>query len=613
MNSQDNAPSSARDPAMAPAPEAAAAAEPGPLAPRERRLVQALAVAASLALLIAWRAIDAQAAWFAAPALRTAWISVAIGAPLAMALLLRSPTPPAAWVAGAALALLLAGLGWHTGAAYLPDRGLYLGGHYAPYVLCLTLALVLLLPYLQGLGRPAPRWSYALLYQRLWNNVLVVATALVFTLLAWLLLWLAAALFKLIGFAALAELLDEDVVVFPLLGLLLGLGLTIGRGQPGATRAAARLVPDLARLLLLPFNLLLLSFALALLVGDAARLWEAGHGAGLLLTMVAVQVALLNASWQRGIAPGVDGRLWHLLSCAALLTLPLFAGLAAYALALRVAQYGWTLDRLYGALVVFAALAFGLAYALMALGGLWRRDGQLARLADFNRAALLALGGLLLLTQSPLLDLRQIAATDLRERLAGGAAPWDDGDLRYLRYRLGKPGLDALQALAAAPAVREDADRQQAIANALAGDAARPEQRSLRLSDALASGQIRRLPAQVTVPPAVLALAEPMAQPRRHGRGCFAADALCAFVAIDLDRDDDVEWLYIAAWADECHAYAADTRDGQAWYWLGPLQREQACTAQTLAAALDAADVRALRPQFDDVRLGPNTWKLGGR
>ena len=50
MNSQDNAPSSARDPAMAPAPEAAAAAEPGPLAPRERRLVQALAVAASLAL-----------------------------------------------------------------------------------------------------------------------------------------------------------------------------------------------------------------------------------------------------------------------------------------------------------------------------------------------------------------------------------------------------------------------------------------------------------------------------------------------------------------------------------------------------------------------------------
>ncbi|WP_116431113.1 DUF4153 domain-containing protein, partial [Klebsiella pneumoniae] len=46
----------------------------------------------------------------------------------------------------------------------------------------------------------------------------------------------------------------------------------------------------------------------------------------------------------------------------ALLVAPLYVFVAAWALWLRVAQYGWTVDRLQGALAVLVLLVWSLGY-----------------------------------------------------------------------------------------------------------------------------------------------------------------------------------------------------------------------------------------------------------
>src|SRR5690606_39717959 len=93
------------------------------------------------------------------------------------------------------------------------------------------------------------------------------------------------------------------------------------------------------------------------------------------------------------------------------------------ALGLRIGQYGWTVDRLWGVLAasVLAAHAFGYAWAALS-----RKDPWLAKLEPVNVTAALLGVALVLLANSPVLDPQRIAAHSQVERLLDVKSAPDD-------------------------------------------------------------------------------------------------------------------------------------------------------------------------------------------
>jgi hypothetical protein len=142
------------------------------------------------------------------------------------------------------------------------------------------------------------------------------------------------------------------------------------------------------------------------------------------------------------------------------LILPLPAGLAVWAIALRVGQYGWTPERLFVAAMAGLAIGYGLSYAFSALRKSWRADIRSVNV--INALAVLAVAALWL---TPLFDAERIATNSQMARFAASGDP-AVLDLWALDQwgRAGAVARAELQVLAAQPG-------QQALADVLAGNA----------------------------------------------------------------------------------------------------------------------------------------------
>jgi Domain of unknown function (DUF4153) len=156
-------------------------------------------------------------------------------------------------------------------------------------------------------------------------------------------------------------------------------------------------------------------------------------------------VVLINAAFQDGeSAQDVAAPIRFSARIAALLLLPLVL-IAAYALSLRVGQYGWTVDRLVAAFYLLMAASFAIGYFWAALRG----SPWLARVAQVNVVAAFILLILMLAIFSPLLDPARISVNSQMAQLASGKIPADTFDYEYLRFEGKRFGSEALKQLAA--------------------------------------------------------------------------------------------------------------------------------------------------------------------
>jgi hypothetical protein len=132
---------------------------------------------------------------------------------------------------------------------------------------------------------------------------------------------------------------------------------------------------------------------------------------------------------------------------AAALVLVPFVLIAAYALWLRVEQYGWTVARIATAATTLVALTYAFGYAIAAIsslrGGVW-----MALLARVNVAAAFLVLGVLLLLFTPIADPARLAVNTQLARLESGAVRANAFDFDYLRQEGGRWGRDALNTLA---------------------------------------------------------------------------------------------------------------------------------------------------------------------
>ena len=370
-------------------------------------------------------------------------------------------------------------------------------------LVCLALAIGIAAPLFQagreGGFRPL---AYPLAHDHAWTNAVLWCLSWAFVGVVMLLSFLLAALFDLIGIKLLRDLLDKEWFWRGLVGLAFGLGLALLREQRrivGLLQNVAMLVLGvLAPVLAVGLGL----FLVALPFTGLQPLWEATKATTPILLACAVGALLLvNAVIGNG---GDDAPRNRVLRWAALVLavaiLPL-VGIAAIATGLRIGQYGFTPERLWGLTFVIIASVVAVAYLASVIRG---RGGWAERVRPANLHLAMIVCGVALLLATPLVSFNAISTRDQVARLESGKVSPDKFDWAALAFDFGEPGRKALERLRASG---NAAIRAKAVEAAKAEgryDLARNEP---SFDIVAAAKRIRRLPQGAAVPNELIDLA----------------------------------------------------------------------------------------------------------
>jgi len=329
-----------------------------------------------------------------------------------------------------------------------------------PAFALLTVA-ALPVPFLIAAARTSWR-DYPALFLEAWSIVLRGAAAAAFTGLVWLVIYLSDEVLRIVGIDAISRLLAHEVVPMVLTGAVFGLGMAVIYDL--AELLSPYVVLRVFRLFLPVVLAVMAVFLIALPFRGLDGLAGGLSPAALLLTMVAGGVALVSIAIDQTDADATQSPL--LLRCAKglALVLPVVAGLALYAIWLRLADYGWSPERLFILLVAAVGLAYGLVYALAVLRG----AGWMERIRQGNIRVALGIIALAALWLMPVLNAERISAQSQLARFEATSRA-ELLDVYALRS-WGKPGAEVIAVLeetAKAPG-------QEALAAVLAGQTGGP-------------------------------------------------------------------------------------------------------------------------------------------
>lgn len=474
------------------------------------------------------------------------WITFALALPPALALMVRSLRDPMFWQHAAllvvALALVASWAAWSVSGA--PDlvRGAVLG----PFGVAVGYGLFIALPFLQRRLHHR-RWAldYRGLFEDAWQNPLVLALAMLFTFIGWLVIRLCTLLFSLVGIDALAQVVGTTAFMCLATGLLAGLGVVIGRSLRRPVQVARQVLFAIFKGLLPLLAAIAVLFIAALPFTGLERLWSTPSAAALLASVMVAMVLFTNAVYQDGGAAPPYPRLLRRLVEAGLVVLPAYAVLALYALWLRVDQYGWTADRFWAAVVLLllAGHAFGYAYAAVR-----QRDGWLAPLQRVNVVVAVVAVAVALLANSPVLDPHGITVHSQLGRLHDGRTDVRDFDFEQLRFASGRRGYEALVSLRDDPAVASQPEQLALLEKAIASTSPtapwlRGDPRDEKPATTTVAGARERI---TLVPGATdpgVGWWEAVAAGSLSARNCLLPDSDCVLLTPDVDGNGAEEAL----------------------------------------------------------------------
>lgn len=464
----------------------------------------------------------------------------------------------------------------------------------------LALAYILT-PFIQA-REPAHRWrfDYSALYRHAWNNGLLLFMSLVMLGVFWLLIWLWAGLFSMLGVDHFKRLFDSSGFVWMASATVIAAGLRIGLERGQVIDALRNVLQAMCRFLLPLTVVILLLFVVFLPFTGLAPLWATRHATPILLALVFAHVALLNGVVQDGLQAAHYPKPLRLLADASSLCLPLLAGLAMHALWLRIDQYGLTPDRVLAALLTLLALAHGLALVRAVLR---RDDAWLGGLRQSNPPLALFAASLLVLMHVPAVSPLQLSAASQYQRLLDARLPAERTDLGALRFQLGEPGRDYLQAL-----------REQ-LAQPWADEARRTRlQESLQRLDRVDDYWAWKGEQDIVEMPPIPWIGELL--PDADGslgraiglQRCEHEN--CALLAVDLNADGQPEVLLVSDTRPRAISVFG-RRDNGGWRYMGYLRvPDGAFDGATLIDRLGRGDVQVVPPAFqalqiDGIRLEP--------
>lgn len=488
----------------------------------------------------------------------------------------------------------------------------------APTFLGLAMLAFMAVPLVSGWARGTPgavlgAWHYPKLFDVAWRNAVITAQAGVLTGLLWIVLLLGAQLFQLIGIGWPKDLITETWFAIPLTTFAIALGLRAGIRREAFALTLRNHWLTLVMWLLPLASLIGTAFVLTSLTG-VDKLFERGLSAFFLLWFAAFWIKFYNAAFQDGASePALHPALRRVLPFASLALVGV-VGLAAWALGLRILQYGLTPDRIWGALVVSVGLIYAVGYA----GSLRTRGHWMAGIAPANVLAALVMSLGIVLLLSPALDANRLATASQMARLASGQTAAGDFDVHALAQQ-GRAGHAALSALKQrhstdgkpdALALRaEDAlDSARRYARGLGEDQDTHTQ-TIRFDVA----RVEHYPQRKAMPPSLVAfLGQEVVrwQPWEREQSCFAPRAgnmLCTLLLVDLDRDgvdEAVFWRMRDTYDVRVYALV----QGQ-WARVGRLKPDgTGARKDSLRAQLATGDYATEPRRWDNLRLGTTRY-----
>lgn len=440
--------------------------------------------------------------------------------------------------------------------------------------------------------------DYPRLFRVAWRNALLVPIAAFLTGIFWILLWAANWLVSTVGIDALDRLLRQPA--FNLVVGSTGSGLATGL----ALRRADALVA--VRRLWLALNAwflpLALAFAVVWLVALAATgtsaLFETKRAALYLFWFAALTVTFTNAAFQDGQEPPAYPRWLSRTLAWSWVAMPPLVLIALWALWLRVAEHGWTPDRIWAAVVGVMLTVHACGYAL----SLHDRARWMGTLPKTNIVAAVLEVVVLISLLSPLADARRMSVASQVARLESGAVAPQDFDWAFLEHQAGSYGKRALERLASAGGdVPRPIQEQAAVVLRKGAPAPPPERQNEQKAFATLKEKVIVMPKSSRPDPALLAwLSRPLADWRE--RTCIATPERCALWLVDLDGDGKDEAILL--WENEQRITTAALYAIESEGWR---RQSELCGRQgSLQAWLDAVEqkrIELVAPRWRDIKV----------
>ena len=279
------------------------------------------------------------------------------------------------------------------------------------------------------------RWNYANLFNFTWRNGILLFTASFMTGVVWSVLYAGAYLMTLLQVSWMLELLKKEMFFFPMTGFVVATAFALGQARAGLSISAW----------LLPLVLLFASaWVLTAPFTGLQSLFETKYAAVMMLWFAALAIKFANCAYQDGEIPQpYFGWLGRIAQFAWLALLPVVA-IACWALYLRIAQHGFTEQRLWAGLVAFMAAIYVIGYSLS-----WLQPAHWMHfIARTNIAAAVVLCMVLIAFSSPLAHVQKLAVDAHMQRIVAGKGAAEP-DWKYLRWDTGRFGREVLQELQA--------------------------------------------------------------------------------------------------------------------------------------------------------------------
>jgi len=439
------------------------------------------------------------------------------------------------------------------------------------WIMWWSLAVVLFIVHtltISGEGDRKLIASYPTHFDIAWKHSVQFVLAVCFVSLLWGLLFLGGELFRLIKIEYLADLIKRKTFAIPVTALALSYAIHVTDVRASIVRGARTLALILLSWLLPLMALLGAAFVVALLFTGLDPLWSTRRATSILLIAAAALIFLVNAAYQDGRSETQAAAILRYTSRLAAIVLASLVGVAAYGLMLRIAQYGWTPERITALACVVVAAYYGVGYFLAAL----RLSTSMAWIEPTNIFTSFAIVGVLFVLRTPIADPARISVADQLSRLEAGMVTPEHFDFGFLRYQAGRYGRQALEQLAAqtqGPQASVIAARaSQAlrakgpweVARAALQPPTTPAQRALHITVISPSG--------ATLPESFVKQDWNAFQPRWKLPNCLISDLQCEAILTDLDGDGQPEILLFNSPTGTAAAFKKRAAD-ESWNYLG--------------------------------------------
>ncbi|HEI9871220.1 TPA: DUF4153 domain-containing protein [Morganella morganii] len=313
----------------------------------------------------------------------------------------------------------------------------------------LVLLFWLILPWFQlwqSSGSRNP--DYALLTEQYVRNTVLGALAGLIGLLVMGMLHLAVYLFRIVNLEFLSGWLDDSLYYW--MSFCLGFSVSLVFVRSVFSFSTGKIAGYVARVLLPLLTVIGVIAAGGLLLSVVTGVRVSGLGSFTMIWFVALNIILLNLVYGNECVPRFRSWLSGLV-LAGVLLLNVFSLSSVYGILVRVNQYSWSMDRLYGFSIALFLAVVVLAYSVALL---WKRSGWAELLGPVNKAGLLTLMAVILVISSPLADFKQITANSILAGIEKGRIKVTS-DIRYTLEDLGKRGEAVLTVLNDNPEYRK--------------------------------------------------------------------------------------------------------------------------------------------------------------